>query len=49
MVEAGYLANVESEPEWAISLAATFSPIKVVKFGDTVYILSLRYSCIYFL
>ena len=49
IVEAGYLANVESEPEWAISLAATFSPIKVVRLGETDYILSFKYSCIYFL
>jgi len=46
IVEAGYLAKVERDPEWAISLAATFYPIKLVKFGDTDSILSLRYSCI---
>jgi hypothetical protein len=27
IVEAGYLARVLNEPEWAINLAATFSPI----------------------
>lgn len=47
IVEAGYLASVLSDPEWAISLAATFYPIKVVKLGDTISILFFKYSCIY--
>ena len=49
MVEAGYLANVLNEPECAINLAATVYPISYVKFGDTIYILFLRYPWIYFL
>lgn len=49
MVEAGYLANVLNDPEWAINLAAMLSPIKLVKFGETIYILSFKYPCIYFL
>lgn len=46
IVEAGYLARVLKDPECAINLAATFSPIKLVKLGETFSILSLRYSCI---
>ena len=42
IVEAGYLDNVESDPEWEISLAAIFSPIKLVRLGATIYILPLR-------
>ncbi len=49
IVEAGYFASVLRDPEWAINLAATLYPIKLVRFGETIYILSLRYPCIYFL
>lgn len=46
IVDAGYLAKVLKDPECAISLAATFYPIKVVKFGETISILFFKYSCI---
>ena len=46
MVEAGYLDKVLKAPEWAISLAATVSPMRLVRLGETIDILSLRYSCI---
>jgi hypothetical protein len=49
MVDAGYLARVLNDPECAISFAATLSPIKLVKFGETIYILSFKYPCIYLL
>ena len=49
MVEAGYLAKVLKEPEWAISLAAIDYPMRLVRFGDTISIRSLRYSWISFL
>lgn len=49
MVEAGYLAKVLNEPEWAISLAATVYPMSSVKFGETISILFFKYSWISFL
>jgi hypothetical protein len=49
IVEAGYLAKVLKDPEWAISLAATVSPINYVKLGDTISIRFFRYYWIYFL
>ena len=49
IVEAGYLAKVLKDPEWAISLAAIFSPISSVRLGETIYILFFRYPWIYFL
>ena len=42
IVDAGYLARVLKDPEWAINLAATSSPIREVRFGETIYILFLR-------
>lgn len=43
IVEAGYLAKVVKDPAWEINLAATFSPIKLVRLGATRLILSVRY------
>jgi len=42
MVLAGYFANVVKLPAYEINLAPTFSPIKLVRFGATAFILSLR-------
>jgi len=42
-VDAGYFASVVKDPALVNSLAPTFSPIKAVKFGATLIILSLRY------
>lgn len=42
-MDAGYLDNVESDPEWEMSFAAIDSPIKLVRFGATIYILPFKY------
>lgn len=44
MVDAGYLAKLINEPACAINLAATFSPIRAVKFGAIAIILFFKYS-----
>ena len=49
IVEAGYLERVFRDPEWAMSLAATDYPMRVVRLGETTSILSFRYYCIYLL
>lgn len=48
-VEAGYFTKLVRPPAWEISLAPTFSPIKAVRLGATLSILSLRYPAISFL
>jgi len=44
IVDAGYLAKFVSDPEWAINLAPTNSPMMLVKFGAILFILSVRKS-----
>lgn len=43
-MEAGYLAKFINEPAFEISLAASYSPIKVDVFGAIAYILLFKYS-----
>ena len=49
IVEAGYFARFIRLPEWAISLAATNSPINTVKLGATAPILFFKYSAKFYL
>jgi hypothetical protein len=42
-VDAGHLERFYKLPAYEISFAATFSPIKDVRFGATISILSLIY------